>query len=1059
MSFILTAQAASPSLAPALHAEAQQQNPNGSSSHTFSGTVLDEHGEPAMGVSLLVVGQTTGGVTNDKGQFQLRGTSATMRVLVRYMGYKDQTITLQAGKPQRIRLELDKATELTSVVVTGFTKKDKKSYTGSQTTIQAKDLLAVGTKNILQGLEAFVPGLKMVSSNDLGSNPNERPNLNIRGRASFDGAANLPLFVVDGAIVEVDYIYDMDVNNIETVTVLKDASASALYGAKAAAGVIVITTKPIQEGRLQLNYSGTLRLSMPDLTDYHLLSPEQKYEYEVLAGRFDPRLRQADGTYRISIPDQEAKDRLRDRVLGMVRSGTNTDWLAKPLRTGVSHTHSLGAEGGDKYVRYGLTLRYGNDEGVMKQSARERITGSFRLSYNQPQKYFVSNTLTLNRISSEDPAYGSFSSFAEQNPYQSPYGDDGHLLRNFDGNRPNPLYEMTLGSFSRQNSIDFLNNTNLQVWLGKFRIDADLSISSRSDASRRFASPLSYTYQRVNDLTQRGDMNEYFSRGMNILGRLMVSYNKTFFQKLFVSSMLGSSLESNRSDNSSYTSRGYYSDVLGHPNFGLGFGANGRPSGNENIATAAGFFFNGNAIYDNRYSVDVVYRYEGSSKFGKNTRFAPFWSLGGAWNVHNESFFKGNKNIQMLKLRASIGYLGNMSFEPYQALTTYQYGAGLNYILGPGAIPRGIGNPDLKWERVLSKNIGADITLFKNRLDLTAEVYQKITDNLLLDVTKAPSIGISSAKENLGQVENRGVELQARVVALQTKDWQWSISANYTYNQNKILKISDALRETNRRTNEAENNRQTNQRDNSSTQSPVDADGRPIIIPPRDPNSPSNQNRPGLTNDQRRNGMELPPIYEEGESLSALKVVRSAGIDPATGREIFIKRDGSYTFTYDANDKVIVGDSNPLGSGSISSYLYYKGFSLTASFGYSFGAKAYNSTLVSRIEGARKEYNADERVFTDRWKQPGDVSRFRDIAIEETIYQTSRFVEKNNYFTLRSLSLGYDIPRAWLQQFKMRQARVELLTNDLFYWSTIKRERGLDYPFARSVEMSLRIGF
>lgn len=1036
MSFILTAQAASPSLAPALHAEAQQQNPNGSSSHTFSGTVLDEHGEPAMGVSLLVVGQTTGGVTNDKGQFQLRGTSATMRVLVRYMGYKDQTITLQAGKPQRIRLELDKATELTSVVVTGFTKKDKKSYTGSQTTIQAKDLLAVGTKNILQGLEAFVPGLKMVSSNDLGSNPNERPNLNIRGRASFDGAANLPLFVVDGAIVEVDYIYDMDVNNIETVTVLKDASASALYGAKAAAGVIVITTKPIQEGRLQLNYSGTLRLSMPDLTDYHLLSPEQKLRYEELAGRFDGTSTSG-GRTTVSREDQLSKDRLHSTVLGMVRSGQYTDWLAKPLRTGVSHTHSLGAEGGDRYVRYGLNLRYGNDEGVMKQSSRERISGSFRLSYNQPQKFFVSNTLTLNQISSEDPAYGSFSNFAQQNPYQSPYGEDGQLLRRFSSSLSNPIYEMGLGSFNRQSSIDFLNSTNLQVWLGKFRVDADLSISSRSDASRRFRSPLSAAFQEVTDLTQRGDMNEYFSRGMNILGRLMVSYNKTFFQKLFVTSMLGSSLESNRSDNSSYTSLGYYSDVLGHPNFGLGYGRNARPTGQENLATAAGFFFNGNAIYDNRYSVDVVYRYEGSSKFGKNTRFAPFWSLGGAWNIHNEGFFKGNKNIQLLKLRASIGYLGNMSFEPYQALTTYSYNSGLNYILGPGSIPQTIGNPDLKWERVLSKNIGADITLFKNRLDLTAEVYQKITDNLLLDVTKAPSIGISSAKENLGQVENRGIELQARVVALQTKDWQWSISANYTYNQNKILKISDALRETNRRTNEAENSASRNN------------------LPTRRPD----QSRPQISDQQRRNGLELPPIYEEGESLTALKVVPSAGIDPATGREIYIKRDGSYTFTYDANDKVIVGDSNPLGAGSISSYLYYKGFSLTASFGYSFGAKAYNSTLATRIEGTSYEFNADERVFTDRWREPGDVARFRNIASTESLYQTSRFIEKNNYFTLRSLSLGYDIPRAWLQQFKMRQARVELLTNDLFYWSTIKRERGLDYPFARSVEMSLRIGF
>lgn len=1050
MSFVLTVQAASPSLPPALNAGSQQQTQSGSTSNTYTGTILDENGEPAIGVTIQVVGQpNVGAMTNDKGQFQLRSTSPTLRVLVRSWGYKDQTITLQPGKPQRIRLEMDKDKELTGVVVTGFTKKDKKSYTGSQTTIQAKDLLAQGTKNILQGLEAFVPGLKAVSSNDLGSNPNERPNLNIRGRASFDGAANLPLFVVDGAIVDVDYIYDMDVNNIETVTVLKDASASALYGAKAAAGVIVITTKPIQEGRLQLNYSGTLRLSVPDLSDYHLLSPQQKYEYEVLSGRFTetPGRGVTDGS--IALDSKLQKDRLRNEVLGYVRSGINTNWLAKPLRTGITHSHSLSAEGGDRFVRYGLSLRYGNDQGVMRQSGRERISGTFRLSYNQPSKFFVSNTLTLNQISSEDPAYGSFTTFAQRNPYQSPYDAEGHLIRRF-GTLPNPVYEMSLGSFNNAKSIDFLNNTNLQVWLDKFRVDADLSISSRSDATRRFTSPLSYLYQEQSDLSRRGRMEESSSRGLNILGRLMLSYNRTFFQKLFVSSMIGSSLESNKSDASSYTSTGYYSDILGHPTFGQGYEPGARPSGSENLATAAGFFFNGNAIYDNRYSVDVVYRYEGSSKFGKNTRFAPFWSLGGAWNIHNENFFRGNKNIQLLKLRASIGYLGNMSFEPYQALTTYSYTSGLSYILGPGAIPRGIGNPDLKWERVLSKNVGADITLFKNRLDLTVDVYQKITDNLLLDVTKAPSIGISQAKENLGQVENRGIELQARVVAIQNKDWQWSLSANYTFNRNRILKISDALRESNRRTNDAEN--ASNATNNSTTGITGTGTGNSTDRTP-------DRYRPGLTAEQRRNGLELPPIYEEGESLSALKVVPSAGIDPATGREIFIKRDGTMTYTYDANDKVIVGDSNPLGSGTITSYLYYKGFSLTASFGYSFGAKAYNSTLATRIEGVSNEFNADERVFTDRWKQPGDVTRFRDIASTETLYTTSRFIEKNNYLTLRSLSLGYDVPKEWLKQFKIRQARVEFLTNDLFYWSSIKRERGLDYPFARSFEMSLRLGF
>ena len=1009
LSSIVTAQAASPSLATSSGGHATQQNPT-SSLNVFSGTVYDENGDPMPLVTVQILGQTGGFITDSKGHFEFKTKNATERVRVTFMGYKAKAVTLRGGTPLRIDLEPDNQT-IESVVVTGFTKKDKKSYTGAQTTIKSEQLLSVGTKNLLQGLEAFVPGLQVVQQNNLGSDPNARPELNLRGRATFSGAANLPLFVVDGAIVDVEYIYDMDMNTIESVTVLKDASASALYGAKAAAGVIVITTKPISEGAIRVNYSGTLRLSMPDLSDYHLLTPQQKLQYEDLAGLY----KAGGAAMATSFDNQNSLDLIRDRVVRMIQSGTNTDWLAKPLRTGVSHSHTVSADGGDKYVRYGLSLRYGNETGVMMQSARERLSGTFKLSYNRQGKFFASNTLTVNRSTSQDPSYGSFSNFSKQNPYQSPYDANGELLAKLEHNLDNPLYEASLGSFNRAGSMDFLNTTTAQYWIDRnLRIDGDFSFTTRNNYSRSFKSPLSYTFRNETDLTKKGSMTENLGRGLSFLGKLMVSYNRTFFEKLYVTSMAGSSLESTTADNSSYTSLGFYSDVLGHPNFALGYGGSARPSGSESLATAAGFFFNGNAIYDNRYSVDVVYRYEGSSKFGKNQRFAPFWSLGTAWNIHNEKFFEGNKNIQLLKLRASIGYLGNISFDPYQALTTYTYNNRINYIVGAGSVPLAIGNPELKWERTLSKNVGLDLTLFKNRWDLTFDAYQKTTDNLLLDVSLAPSIGAVTARQNVGEVENNGIEFQTRVVPIQTKDLQWSLSLNYSYNRNKVKKVSDALKALNQK---------------------------------------------NLGVDSLNRGTTPLPLYEEGESLTALKVVPSAGIDPATGKEIYIKRDGSYSFTYDPNDRRVFGDTSPWAYGSLTSYLMYKGFSLNANFGYSLGATVYNATLASRVEGTTPEQNADRRVLESRWKQAGDVTRYRDIASTESPYQTSRFIQKEYYFTLRSLSLAYETEATWVKKLHMRRARVELLANDLFYLSTVKRERGLDYPFARSVEMSLRLSF
>ena len=241
-------------------------------------------------------------------------------------------------------------------------------------------------------------------------------------------------------------------------------------------------------------------------------------------------------------------------------------------------------------------------------------------------------------------------------------------------------------------------------------------------------------------------------------------------------------------------------------------------------------------------------------------------------------------------------------------------------------------------------------------------------------------MGVRTSRENVGEVENRGLEFQTRVIPIQNKDWQWSLSLNYAYNKNKIKKISNALREQNEK-------------------------------------------------NQAKRGLAPLPIYEEGQSLTALKVVPSAGIDPITGDEVFIKRDGSYTFVYDPNDKVVFGDSTPFGNGSLSSYLTYRQFSMGASLRYSFGGAVYEQTAYKRIS---------------------------DSSVP---MQTSRFVQTNNYLTLSSLSFAYEVPLAFIQKYGLRRLHLEMLANDLFYLSSVKRERGLSYPYERSVELSVRLGF
>lgn len=962
------------------------------------GVIVDDKGEPLIGVNIKVKGGITGVISDTDGKFQLAIKNSQVVLQISYVGYKTQEITVKSGQTLRIRMEEDLNT-LGDVVVTGFIAKQKNSYTGAQTTIKQEELLSVGTKNVLESIQAFVPGMNIAPNNEMGSDPNSRPDIMIRGRASFEGSANMPVFVVDGGIVNVDYIYDMDMNRIETVTVLKDASASALYGAKASAGVVVITTKALKGGKLRFNYNGTVRLSVPDLSDYHLLDPVQKLEYERLAGLYTDTSGKLDKQYEL--------DRLYAERYNLISGGQYTDWLSKPLRNGVSQNHNLSVEGGDSNARYTVGVRYGNEEGVMKGSNRQRLATNFQLSYNLDQKFYLSNATTINAVTSNESPYGAFNRFVELNPYDSPYNEvTGELNRELSYGKYNPLYEASLGNYTKGEQFYIMNNTDMRVWLKKdLRIDASFAFSKYKNDTRNFLSPFSKD-ELKKDVSVRGRLSELNNKSVSYSGKLMVSYNTYFIPKLYTSLMGGANVDGQNTDNSSYTSIGYFSDKLGHPAFGTKY-ADGSPSGNDGIERSVGFFINANSIYDEKYFLDLIYRYEGSSKFGKNNRFAPFWSIGGGWNIHQESFMK-NVPVEMMKLRASVGYLGNVSFAPYQALTTYQYLGSLNYGVGIGATPITIGNPDLTWERTLNTNIGLDLTMFKGRWDLTLDYYVKNTDNLLVDVTKAPSIGVTTARENLGAIENRGIEFMTRVVPIRTKDWYWGLSLNYAHNKNKIKSISNALKA---------------------------------------------QNEKNLA----KEGVSPLPVYEEGESLTAMKVVPSAGIDPGTGKEVFIKRDGSYTFEYDPHDKVVFGDTTPFAYGTIGSYLTYKQFSFNMALGYSLGGVTYNGTLATRVEGADPRNNADVRVFESRWKTPGDVARFKNIADQTVPQQTSRFVNTENYLDLRSISFAYDFLPKQLKALHIQRLRLELLTNDLFYISSVKRERGLSYPYSRSVEVSVRV--
>ena len=441
----------------------------------------------------------------------------------------------------------------------------------------------------------------------------------------------------------------------------------------------------------------------------------------------------------------------------------------------------------------------------------------------------------------------------------------------------------------------------------------------------------------------------------------------------------------------------------------LQYEKDGKPSGSESVKRRLGVTGNVNYIYDKRYFADISYRVDGASDFGSDKRFAPFYSFGLGWNINQEKFMEGIAWLDRLKLRASYAVTGAVNFSAYQALASYEYFTGDRYRYWFGSELMGLANEDLTWQQTDKWNVGLELAFLNNRLRVTADYYRNTTDNLLSEMYLPLANGFSSYTANIGEVRNTGVELSASGFLIRNteKNIIWSLSASMIHEKNEIVKISDALK--------AENEE-------------LEAAGG------------SNPNF----------------LYREGESLRTLYVVPSLGIDPSTGKELYVNRFGELTYVWDARDKQACGVQDPKFRGNINTMFTWKDLSVNLSFAYRFGGYAYNSTLIDRVENADVKYNVDRRVYKDRWREPGDHTFFKDVKDKTATQMTSRFVQKENTLECQSVQVKYDFTQNWTKQYLgMQHFSVEFNMDNLFRISTIKQERGIAYPFSRRFSFSL----
>ena len=989
--------------------------------------------EPMVGVTIRLDGHSTGVITDINGCYVLTLPEKGGLVIYSYIGFETRKIKVTSR--QKVDVQMVEATEsIQEVIVTGYNSIQKESFTGNTTKIEKEDLLKVNPNNLISAIQTFDPSFRIQENLAAGSDPNSLPQFVLRGqtgigettlgqtstssisREVLSGNSNLPIFILDGFEVDVEKIYDLDMNSIHSINILKDAAATAMYGSRAANGVIVIERRAPEAGKFRVQYSGVLSAELPDLSSYNLVNAREKLETERLAGLYDS-----------NTPEIDPYTNGYYQRLNNVLTGVDTYWLSQGLRTALNHKHSVFIDGGENDVRWGVELGFRGTEGVMKHSSRKNANAAFYVDYRIGGLQ-IKNKVTYTYNKSTDVPFNSFSDYSHLLPYMRLYDENGDYVRRLEkfdgasGTQVNPLYEINFyNSFDHSGYDEVTDDLSLNWRITDgLRLRGQFSVLMRNSTGDLYKDPASASYSASTG-NINGEKTESTQKRTVIDGSLSLMYNNTF-KGHNLNICLSSNMRQTQSTASETRYRGFPGGDLVSSNYAAE--VYGKPSSSDNTTRLVGALLTSNYTYNNIYLADLTGRIDGSSEFGSDKRWSMFWSTGAGINIHNYDFMKSNELFSMLKFRVSYGLTGKTNFSLYSAKDMYQLQTDSWYPTGYGVFLYQMGNPNLKWERKYTLDYGVEIGLWHDKIYLKASAYDERTIDLITDYTIPSSTGFTSYKENMGKVKNTGVELELRARLYSDRNWLFQLYGSFARNKNTIIEISQAMRDYNKRVEE--------------------------LFSGYNPESSS---------DSKYAKTYLK--YYEGASLTSIYGMKSLGISPTNGKEIYLRRNGDVTDVWSADEWTIIGDTAPKGQGSFGYTLSYKQLSMFASFLYTFGGDAYNNTLVSYVENADiKNDNVDKRVLLDRWQKPGDITTMKDIRDRNvTTGASSRFVQKNNTLQWSSLTMSYNFRPEQLKKFHLSGLRLSFTMNDLFYWSTIRQERGLDYPYSRSFNLTTNIIF
>lgn len=936
----------------------------------IKGTIVDSKtGEPVIGASVKVKGTKLAAVTDLNGEFELN-THANATLQISYVGFKETEVKASNG----MKISLEEDTEsLEEVVVVGYGTQKKESLTGAMANIKGEKLKDITSATVENMLNGKVSGVYVAPGS---GRPGSTGAIIIRGQTSINGAT-APLWVVDGVIVG-NSAGDLNPDDIETMTVLKDAASTAIYGSEGANGVVVVTTKQAKHEKMSISLSAKAGLSTLNRGNLEMMDGAEFYDY----------YKSFQNVESVNFP--RWNEDLRN---------SNFDWFKLAKKTGSTQDYNLTLNGGSQNIQSMFTLGYFKEEGAVKGYDMNRYSTRIKVVYKPYEWLTIKPNISGSRTNDKDKQY-SVGAMYSMMPWDSPYDENGNLVPNYyagwvNSKATNYLNDLAAGNYSTSTTYDLAGGLDFDIKIAPWLTFSSVNnYSYYNSQTHGYYDPKSSSGEGVNGRTTEYN---YVStrRYTNQLLRFKKSWGKHNVNALLAYEFNDYEMK--------------YTDVY----------ATGFISGFEDFMTAAkpemangyrtawakqSYFTQWRYDYDSRYYGELSLRRDGRSNFGSNNRYGNFFSVSGAWNINNESWFKADW-VDQLKLRAAFGSVGNVPTSLYPSYSLYSVGA--TYNENPGALISQIGNKDLTWEKTYTTGVGVDASFWQNRLHATLDFYIKNTSNILYQVPVTGLVGVTSIWKNIGKMRNTGIELTVGGDIIRTKDLTWNVTANISHNSNELRDLYKQR----------------------------DANGNYVV-------------KPVLISDGTSIAGTAQRILEIGEPVDTYYMKEWAGVNPEDGKPQWYMDDANgnkvVTDSYSKASYYKCGKASPDVYGSFSTSLFYKNFDLQANFGYSLGGQIYSYY--------RQEFDSDGAYAGDRnqmklqkgwsrWEKPGDIATHPRAMYnnqDKGNLASSRYLESSDYLKLRSLTLGYNFD---LKKYGIQTLRLSVSGENLF---TITDYSGVD---------------